>query len=296
MSPALSASRPAGLHTVVRLGACAWWVRAWALALAGVALAGCASLPAEAPDPRAESSAPVAEVPAPGVSPAPAQIARSPWAAEGTARPWEHMAFPGKRATRFRYEWVAGRPAVQAEAQSSASLLRQHLRVEPAALGEIHFSWRVPALIAEADMSLREKDDTPVRIVLAFDGDRSRFSARDAMLAELSRMVTGEEMPYATLMYVWSKHKPVGSVIASPRTQRIRKLVVESGPGNLGRWVDHVRDIRADFERAFGETPGALVGVAIMTDTDNTRSRARAWYGPVSLHEIGGERASLRGR
>jgi hypothetical protein len=33
----------------------------------------------------------------------------------------------------------------------------------------------------------------------------------------------------------------------------------------------------------FGEAPGALVGMAIMTDSDNTRSRAKAWYGPVKV-------------
>jgi hypothetical protein len=47
--------------------------------------------------------------------------------------------------------------------------------------------------------------------------------------------------------------------------------------------VDYERDIRADFERAFGELPGALVGIALMTDSDNTRSTTKAWYGPVNL-------------
>ena len=39
----------------------------------------------------------------------------------------------------------------------------------------------------------------------------------------------------------------------------------------------------ADFRRAFGEEPGRLVAVALMTDTDNTQARAEAWYGPVEL-------------
>ena len=52
----------------------------------------------------------------------------------------------------------------------------------------------------------------------------------------------------------------------SPRSDRIRKLVVESGSARLDQWLDYERDIRADFERVFGEPPGALVGVAIMTD------------------------------
>ena len=92
-----------------------------------------------------------------------------------------------------------------------------------------------------------------MRIVLAFEGDRSKFSGKNAMLSELARALTGEELPYATLMYVWCNTRKPGSVIVNPRTDRIRKLVVESGAGRLRQWVDYERDIRADYEKAFGE-------------------------------------------
>ncbi len=147
----------------------------------------------------------------------------------------------------------------------------------------VRFSWMVPELIANADMARRDLDDAPVRIVLVFDGDRSRFSPAESLMSELARTLTGEEMPYATLMYVWCNRRAPGEVILNPRTSRIRKLVVESGPANLGRWLDYERDIRADYLRAFGEPPGPLRGVALMTDSDNTHSQARAWYGPVRL-------------
>jgi hypothetical protein len=103
------------------------------------------------------------------------------------------------------------------------------------------------------------------------------------MLSELARALTGEEMPYATLMYVWANEAPEGTVIRSPRTDRIRKIVLESGPAHLNQWRDFERDIRADYQSVFGEAPGTLIGVGIMSDTDNTRSQARAWYGPISL-------------
>ena len=51
----------------------------------------------------------------------------------------------------------------------------------------------------------------------------------------------------------------------------------------LGRWRDYRRDVRADFVKAFGEEPGPLVAVALMTDTDNTGTRLQAWYGPLTL-------------
>jgi hypothetical protein len=196
---------------------------------------------------------------------------------------WEPVLLPGKLLTAFKLARHDQQMGLQADAQSSASMLRRHLRLAPEDLGALRFQWQVQSLIEGADMALREQDDAPVRVILAFEGDRSRFSARNAMLSELSRALTGEELPYATLMYVWCNHRPVGSVIVNPRTDRIRKLVVESGPQRLRQWLSYERDIRADFEKAFGEPPGALVGLAIMTDTDNTRSSTRAWYGPIAL-------------
>ena len=135
--------------------------------------------------------------------------------------------------------------------------------------------------VKDADLAERDRSDSPVRLILAFDGDRSRFSAKNAMLSDLTEALTGEPLPYATLMYVWSNHRPADSIIVNPRTDRVRKLVVESGPGHLMQWRRYERDVRADFEKAFGEAPGALVGVAIMTDSDNTRSNVRAWYGDI---------------
>jgi hypothetical protein len=103
------------------------------------------------------------------------------------------------------------------------------------------------------------------------------------LLAELTRTLMGEEMPYATLMYVWCNHRPAGTVIANARTDRVQKMVVETGSGRLNQWLDYERDIRADFQKAFGEAPGALIGIGIMTDSDNTHSKAQAWYGPLHL-------------
>ena len=216
-------------------------------------------------------------------------IATTLWAqspAGGHAPVWQHYKLPGKQPTQFSSMRYDGRHAMAVTSEASASMLRRVVHVEPADLTSVRFSWQVPELMAQADMALRETDDSPVRVVLIFEGDRSKFSAKNAMLSELARTLTGEEMPYATLMYVWCNTRPVGSVIANPRTDRVRKLVVESGIGKLKQWVDYERNIRADYLVAFGEEPGALVGIGIMSDSDNTRSTIKAWYGPVTLGTV----------
>jgi hypothetical protein len=241
-------------------------LRRLAAIAAGLLLAGCASPPL----------------------PQDSDIATSAWARQSGAThaacaPWAHRTFPGKTPNRYAAVRTEGRDAIAVEADSGISMLHQVLRVEPGELGHVRFSWKVPALMPQADLAARDRDDAPVRVVLAFDGDRSRLTARDAALSELARALTGEELPYATLMYVWGNQRPTGSVVNSPRTDRIRRIVVESGPAGLNRWHEYERDIRADFQLAFGEPPGALVGIGIVTDSDNTHSHARAWYGPVRL-------------
>ena len=213
---------------------------------------------------------------------------RNSWDSAAMSR-WEGMQFPNKEATRYTLDQQAPidaqgvRSALRAQANASASMLRTDVSIRPEDLRHVHFSWLVPTLIQEADLATRQGDDSPVRLVLAFEGDRGNFSAKDAALNELTRLMTGKEMPYATLMYGWCNKRPVGTIIHNARTDRIRKFVIESGPMGLRQWRNYERDIRADFEAAFGEAPGKLVGIGIMTDSDNTQSQTHAWYGKISL-------------
>lgn len=282
--------RPAAMKTARQLARASK-----VLVLSGLlALAGCSALaPLQETGDRGLAAAASEGLTSEAPARAAAITAPSPWERQVVdTRPdapqgfWEHYTLPGKQATRYAYARKDGRDAIEVLARSSASAKRKRVNVPADALGSLRFSWNVPALIAKADMARADSDDSTVRVVLVFEGDRSRFSARNAMLSELTRTLTGEELPYATLMYVWCNSRPVGDVIVNPRTDRIRKLVVESGSQGLGRWLDYERDIRADYERAFGEAPGALIGVALMTDTDNTRSTARAWYGALRLDPL----------
>lgn len=239
------------------------------------ALAGCASRPGGADSATDENS-----------------LRASAWAQQSgvvqqgpdpAAPAWFFWQLPGKSATQYSPVVHEGRPALRARSDNSASVVRQKLNLAPEQLGTLRFSWFVQRQIAGADVQTREADDAPVRVMLAFEGDRSKLPVRYNALSDLALALTGERLPYATLMYVWSERHSVGSVVHGARTDRVRKLVLASGANSLGRWLDYERDVRADFERAFGEPPGALIGIALMTDSDNTQSRAEAWYGPLQL-------------
>lgn len=199
---------------------------------------------------------------------------------------WQHFQLPGKAATQYRWSSKEGVPCWHATANRSASMWRRQLHVPADRLGEVEFSWWVPHIVEGADVRQADTEDAPARMIFAFEGDESRLSLRNRMLFEMARSLTGEAPPYATLMYVWANHLAPDDMVINPRIDRIRKIVVESGSGNLKRWRHYRRDLREDFRRAFGEEPGALVGIALMTDADNTGTHAEAWYGDIRVQGV----------
>jgi hypothetical protein len=49
----------------------------------------------------------------------------------------------------------------------------------------------------------------------------------------------------------------------------------------VGKWVDEERNLYEDYKKAFGSEPPMVSGVAIMTDTDNTKDSVIAYYGDI---------------
>jgi len=63
----------------------------------------------------------------------------------------------------------------------------------------------------------------------------------------------------------------------------VMMMAVNSGDGQAGQWVSHRRDLAADFHRCFGEEPPGIGAIAVMTDSDNTKGSAVAYYGDITL-------------
>jgi hypothetical protein len=186
-----------------------------------------------------------------------------------------------KKPTLYDLVDDQGTIVLHAVADGAASLLGVHGAFDPRAAPVIAWRWKISRLIESADNAVVSKEDSPVRIVLEFDGDKSKLSVGDRSAIATGKLLSGRELPYATLMYIWSNKEPVGKVIANPRTRRVQMVVASSGASGVGNWQSLSRNAVEDFRRAFGEDPGKLTGVAVLTDTDNTGEKAEAWYGDI---------------
>ncbi|WP_261939691.1 DUF3047 domain-containing protein [Pandoraea sp. NE5] len=209
---------------------------------------------------------------------------------EGLPPRWEtYLVTRNKRLTHYEQTIDSqGIAVIRASVDKSASGIAQTLDIPVYPGAKLTWRWRADAIPASADIRTKAFDDAPVRIALAFDGDPAKLTMQDQLHRELARMVSGRDLPFATLMYTWGDDKfSVDDVVTNPYTGRIRSLVVERGDEHLGRWQTYSRDIARDYEKAFGEPPGRLIGIAIMSDGDNTRSKFTAWYGDIRLETEG---------
>jgi hypothetical protein len=188
----------------------------------------------------------------------------------------------GKRPTEYRLVDDQGQTVLQAKAEGAASALSSAVKFDIRAAPMIEWRWKVANLIEGADNSVSSKEDSPARVVLGFDGDRSKLSVLERAGASVSKSNNaGRELPVSQLIYIWSNHVPVGTIIPNPRTKRVQMVVASSGAAGVGKWQALSRNVLEDFRRAFGEEPGMLTDVGVLTDTDNTQSSAEAWYGDI---------------
>lgn len=196
-------------------------------------------------------------------------------------QPWVFSRF--NRRTDYRVIEMDGRRVLRAQAQTAASGLLQEIEIDPLVSRHLKWHWSVPQLLPEADLSKKGSDDSPVRMIVSFDGDLAKLDVEDRAMAGMVKMVSGREMPYATLMYVWDNKLPIGTFLDSPHSSRVKLIVVESGSDRLGKWVSYSRNLVADFKRAFGEMPEKIITVGVMTDTNATEKDATAYYGDIEI-------------
>lgn len=160
--------------------------------------------------------------------------------------------------TRYTLEQEGERYVVKAESRASASMLYREVMVDPKVYQTIRWQWKVLNLLTKADPTKKSGDDYPARLYITFQDQTA-------------------------INYIWEARAAKGTIVDNPYTSDVKMIVIESGQGRLGRWVQEERNLYQDYRKAFGEEPPPIIAVAVMTDTDNTGESAVAFYADIVL-------------
>jgi hypothetical protein len=179
---------------------------------------------------------------------------------QGDLGGWRTKIFAG--VTRYALANKNGRTVLRADSSAAASGLYREVSVELGQTPILNWTWQVDGILKGADERTRAGDDYAARVYVIFSGGVMFWRTR-------------------ALNYVWSNKQPIDANWPNAYTGSAHMIAVESGSGRAGQWISERRDVREDYRRVFGEEPGRVDAVAIMTDTDNTGATAAAWYGDI---------------
>ena len=199
---------------------------------------------------------------------------------------WQSQSVRGaKNATAYRYvrDDEANASVLEGSADAAAGALTYRFDDDARVHSILRFKWKPGNLIATSDPLTKAGDDYTARIYVTFVSDPQRASIREKAENAIAHALYGETPPHAALSYVFTQKAPVGTIITSPYTHRVKKIVVDADPASIGKWKSFTRDIYDDYKRAFGEEPTQISGIAIMVDTDNTGEKASARFGDITL-------------
>lgn len=205
-------------------------------------------------------------------------------------RGWRYVGLPNKPeigATQFDTGSVEGVAGVRLRANRSYGSWA-HDWVGKA--GTLQWRWRLDEPLAsgvrEADIRRKDGDDAALKVCVMFDHALDRVPFGERILLRLARSVSGENLPAATVCYLWDPLQAAQTQAANAYTRRVRYVVVQGKTPTLQRWISESRDVAQDFLRLFGdELPTgsdktavpAVTAVVIGADSDNTQARSSGW-------------------
>jgi len=172
---------------------------------------------------------------------------------------------------------------IKAESRASASGLVRKIRLDPQKYPIVRWRWKVSDVYKTGDVTKKTGDDYPARIYITFEYDPDRIGLLEKIKYNLAKQFYGEYPPRSAINYIWASHAQTGTIVSNPYTDRTKMIVVKSGKKALNMWATEERNIFDDYIRAFGEKPPMISGIAIMTDSDNTKEAATAFYGDIQF-------------
>ena len=199
---------------------------------------------------------------------------------------WKPLTFK-KIPKQTAYELIKDGDAVVVKAVSdaSASGLTKAVTIDPKEYPIVRWRWKVENVLRHSDVSRKDGDDYPARLYITFAYDPDKVSLGKKLKFKTGQAIFGD-IPIGALNYIWDTNTPIGTIVENAYTDFAQMVVVESGMQKVGRWVSEQRNIYEDYKQAFGEEPPLMNGVAIMTDTDNTKEQATAYYGDIQFAKV----------
>ena len=155
---------------------------------------------------------------------------------------------------------------IKAEAEGKGSGLGKEVKINLLKTPFINITWKVEKDLSGIVENSKKGHDYAARVFVIKKTGSTPLSNR-------------------AINYVFSSNNDVGENWPSPYTKKSIDYVLSSTKDSLNTWVSVKANVKEDFMRLFKIDISDISGVAIMTDTDNSKLKAISYYQNIYFSE-----------
>ena len=155
---------------------------------------------------------------------------------------------------------------LKAVADNAASGLGKELKIDLNKTPYINITWKIEKDLPGIKENTKKGHDFAARV----------FAVKKTGATPLSNRA---------INYVFSSNNEVGFNSPSPYTKKSIDNVLASTKSNLNEWITVKANVKKDFKKFHDLDVNELDGLAIMSDTDNSKMKAIAYYQNIYFSE-----------
>ncbi len=148
---------------------------------------------------------------------------------------------------------------LKAIADNAASGLGKEIKIDLNKTPFINITWKIEKDIPGIDETAKKGHDFAARVFVIKKTGATALSNR-------------------AINYVFSSNQDVGSNSPSPYTKKSIDNVIATTKTNLNEWVTVKANVKEDFKKFHNLDVNELDGIAIMSDTDNSKKKSITYY------------------
>ncbi len=174
---------------------------------------------------------------------------------------WKTKEFKGQ--TQYQITKLDGSQVLKADSNAAASGLFYEQRIDLQKTPVMNWRWRIENRLGNIDEQTKLGDDFAARVYVVVSGGLIFWNTK-------------------AINYVWASTSAKNKIWPNPFAgDHAMMVAVRSSLDKTGTWFTEKRNIRADFKQLTGEDMQYIDAVAVMTDTDNAKGKATAYYGDI---------------
>ena len=155
---------------------------------------------------------------------------------------------------------------LKAVADNAASGLGKEVKIDLNKTPFINITWKIEQDLSGIKEDTKKGHDFAARV----------FAVKKTGATPLSNRAVN---------YVFSSNRDVGVSSPSPYTKKSIDNVIATTKTNLNEWVTVKSNVKEDFKKFHDLDVNELDGLAIMSDTDNSKMKAIAYYQNIYFSE-----------